>query len=368
MVMWLRHRRMPVLSALVVAVAVVTLGLVKVAAGVEASAATRSSTGCPKLVLYFSRGSGESAFGPGRGLGAPGFKLFMALATEYGAHNVGEMANGYPAVRVTVRILGVKVIDVISLPRYRSSVTNGVRSATRNIADVTVLCPGSLMILGGYSQGAQVTREVLAELDNQERRRIAAVVLFGDPYFNPKERDVHYFPGGERERRGVMLRLPRARAIPISTMYAGRVFSWCHPFDVVCEGPIHGRKDRHSNYEADVAPTVEELAAPLAAVGIKPELYRHAVIGICDDCALVEFNGPGAAGHDRVGAVDEHAHVEVECQTHGQSVTGQNGRKSSIWDKLPGRAFVPDYYVNTPSVGIESRPIPPCLPFQVHTP
>jgi hypothetical protein len=296
-------------------------------------------------------------------LDSPGIELYQALRERYGTGSVGEVANGYPAVAVRFRALGRKFPDPRAITRYGKSVANGVRSARRNIADVLGLCPQSYVLLGGYSQGAQVTRAVLAELGNRERKRVAAIVLFGDPYFDPHEKDVTRFPGGERERRGILLRRPGAKAAPIDPVYKGRVFSWCHPADIICEGLRGARSGQHGNYDRDVAATLREIAIPLARLGVKPavRVHRYAVAGTCTVgvCALAEWSGAGTSFR-RVGAVYEGQQVEVACQTFGEPVTGANGGTSAIWDQLSNGAFIPDYYVSTPGVGAPSPSISPC--------
>lgn len=195
------------------------------AGGVTGEGETASSAaGCPKLILYFSRGSSQALTGAQLGLATPGIELYEKLRARYGAGNVGEVANPYPAVAISIRPLE-RGLRIPSVAFYRYSVHSGVDTAIRNVADLLDLCPQSDLVLGGYSQGAQVTRGALAGLLADERERVAAVVLFGDPYFDPNEKAVTYFPAGERSRRGVLLRRPGAKTVPIDPSLRGRVFS-----------------------------------------------------------------------------------------------------------------------------------------------
>lgn len=50
-------------------------------------------------------------------------------------------------------------------------------------------CPAIKLTLVGYSQGAQATGDAYQRsVSRVEKRHIAAVLLFGDPYFNPRDR------------------------------------------------------------------------------------------------------------------------------------------------------------------------------------
>ena len=176
---WLRHRgasfdgpRMMrstgwIFAAFVgfAAAAVAGIGLAWGAIGAGSAPATTGSGGCSPVILYFSRGSGQPPEGDERGLGTVGFALYQALRAKYG-QAVGAVANGYTAISVPA------ALNPFSGGSYGSSVANGVQSAERNIADVSELCPRSYLIIGGFSQGAQVTRDVLAQLTGAEKQRI----------------------------------------------------------------------------------------------------------------------------------------------------------------------------------------------------
>lgn len=327
----------------------------------NAANATVTSDGCPRIVLYFSRGSGQELDLEQRGLDAPGVQLFDALVEQFGPGEVASIANGYPAVAVTRSILGSKLrlAKLFVGFAYRTSVREGVRSAVRNIADLVALCPHSDLVLAGYSQGAQVTRGALKHLRAaQFHKRIAAVILFGDPLFNPFER-VMKSGGYEDNRRGILLQLHQPTT-PFDPAYADKVVSSCHRFDVICQG-FHGLKytgATHGTYgRVDAEAALAAVASHLAAPG-----YRQTVKGTCARraCALTEWSGPGTTRFEHVGAAYEGQQIVIICQTTGEIVTGANGGSSAIWDRLRNGAFVPDYYIDTPGVGDFSPHIPRC--------
>jgi hypothetical protein len=355
----LRIGHLPVAAA-VVAIVVAGFAATPSAALAPTSVSSVSSDGCRKVVLYFSRGSGER-IDTQYGLGKPGLALYYALIKRYERSNVAQIANGYPAVNA----------NPLRRRRYLASVANGVQSAKRNIAELVRLCPHAWLVLGGYSQGAQVTRGALANLNEQEQQHIAAVVFFGDPYFVHDENNVTTLPGFNRDQRGIAFQLPLPKVIPISASYRGKVLSWCHARDRICQG-IHRKNGftEHKNYTRDAEAAAREVVDRLTAVGVPlntgsgvaPGFYTYDVTGTCGTgaCGLAEWSGPGTESFDPIGAAYEGQQLDIACQVTGQTITGANGRTSAIWDELSNHAFVSDYYVDTPNIGKYSRRIPRC--------
>jgi hypothetical protein len=343
--------------------------------------------GCPKVILYFSRGSGqdldtnaqrhhEQLYGGDSpeelGLANPGFQLYKALAGKYGDANVGAMANAYPAQTVTLR-----------LGKYLASVDRGVGSAERNIADLVRLCPRSQLVLGGFSQGAQVLHIALANLTQGEQDHIAAVMLFGDPYFSAHDPVVKAEPAAKPKldpnpsKQGIAFYAFHGRYPPIiGSAYKGKVFSWCHLFDPVCQvvnikHPFKSIRGVtvHKAYEEEIPSAASEIEGRLRASGIYPEVnspttasHSYRVANTCHGgtCGVAEWSGPGSAGYESVGALHEHQLIDVACQITGEAVSGANGGESAIWDRLSNGAFVADYYVDTPGVGVPTPSIPRC--------
>lgn len=361
-----------------------------------AGAPAASRVGCPKVVLYFSRGSGQKAAGDindPRGLERPGRQLYDVLVRRYGPAAVGSMSNGYPAVDIgfydrgirSARAAGIigrvrSVVGVLAdrgktgLRTYEASVVDGIRSAFRNITDLVRLCPKSELVVGGYSQGAQVTRGALVRLGPAERDRVAAVVLFGDPLFKHDEPNVTVV-ADERialppdpKRRGIGRVLPVGGANPVADDYARRVFSWCHGRDLVCQG-LGGFK-AHGTYADETESAGARIAARLRARGAVPASApvdsgpagTYHVAGACapGPCTLATWSGPGTTRFKRVDVVSEHQQLDIACQTIGESVTGANRRSSAIWDRLTDGSFISDFYVDTPNINEFSPPLPRC--------
>jgi surface antigen len=102
------------------------------------------------------------------------------------------------------------------------------------------------------------------------------------------------------------------------------------------------------------------VAAPQPVAG-SPAYYVHHVTGTCRDgaCGLTVRSGPGYAGYPALGVLAEGAEADVVCQALGQTVS--NGyAASNIWDRLTDGRWVSDFYLDTPSIGTWSPPIPQC--------
>jgi len=344
-------------------------------------------SGCPEFILYFSRGSGqeldtnaqrrhEQLYGGHSfhelGLGNPGFQLRDGLIHEFGAQNVGAIANGYPAVPVPKTPLG--------RGGYLASVDRGVASAERNIDDLTRLCPSSQLVLGGFSQGAQVIHIALANLNQGEQNHIAAVLLFGDPYFSAEDpiiRSEHSANPGlnpNRSKRGVgYFAFSNVHAPNVDIAFTGKVFSWCHRFDPVCQAldirhpwrSFTGRAG-HSTYADEIAAAVGVISTRVGSSGgadlPSSPIHRYVIANACHGgtCAVAEWTGPGQASYQPAGALQEKQPVGIVCQISGEPVSGANGGSSVIWDLLDTGHFVPDYYVSTPGVDVPTHGIPEC--------
>lgn len=361
--------------------------------GAVSEAPASNVSGCPQIILYFSRGSGQELDtnaqrrqeqlkgGNGAhelGLANPGFQLLDALIGKYGQHNVGAIANGYVAVRVTPR-----------RGRYLASVDQGVGSAERNMNDLTRLCPHSQLVLGGFSQGAQVTHIALANLDQGEQNHIAAVVLFGDPYFSAEDPVIQFEhsanPGldANPSKRGVGYFAFSNRYAPkVGDAFKRKAFSWCHRFDPVCQTidvkhPWKSMKGvaGHKAYAEEIAAAVDVIASrvrttPSAHVTTTSATHQYPIANTCHGgtCAVAEWTGPGQASYDPAGALHEKQVVGIVCQITGETVSGANGGSSAIWDRLDTGAFVPDYYVGTPGIGVPTPEIPECHGLKTRAP
>jgi hypothetical protein len=210
------------------------------------------SASCPTYLIIDSRGSGTT----GGSVSPPGMALAYALhKMVWGAATVEILSNDYPAVGIIptleeiLRSLslnpsggaaeiaairdalnGVGALARISrIGAYHDSVLRGEDDLRQRITSAIQTCgsSGTTFGLTGYSQGAQVTADVYQSLPIAQRRRIALVVLFGDPRYNHSSfADIY-----KRDNNGI---LPVRGEFPADTR--GKVLSYCHARDPICQG------------------------------------------------------------------------------------------------------------------------------------
>lgn len=214
---------------------------------------------CPNVMVYASRGSGESFDDGTLGAGAQLRPLFEQLQLKYGAGNVGLMANGYPAVPVTnpwTHGPGFKrlILD------YKPSVLRGVADAVADITGYFNQCGGSgylTLVVAGYSQGADVVRRALAQIPPSSVPYGFSVqtILLGDPNFDPQEdftfgslqlMSEHGAYAPDKIGRGRQFYHASRLPAPPSIDMAYLVSSWCHNDDPICQGG--DLVSQHTNY------------------------------------------------------------------------------------------------------------------------
>ena len=158
-----------------------------------------SATPCPQVEVIFARGRSEPP-----GAGQVGNAFVDALRSKT-AKSVGSYAVNYPA---------------------DTEVIEGANDMSKRITYVAANCPGTAVVLGGYSLGAAVADIVLGAstamfgytnpLPPEMSDRIAAVALFGNgtiPFFGPVSE--------------------------ISPLYGGKTIDLCTETDPICSGNLN---------------------------------------------------------------------------------------------------------------------------------
>ena len=178
----------------------------------------------------------------------------------------------YPAIGQGLDLI-FEYTDIVA-GEYAASVAEGRSELEAWLTHRYVECPGELYVLSGWSQGAQVIRETLFNLDEPVRNQIAYVALFGDPTFsatNSHPHDACYEQPGPWFR-GTALCLSAGifgRANPyLPDDMENRVGSWCRDGDVSCTGLQIYVVDitPHEEYfleDGDVAMAMAEAASSL---------------------------------------------------------------------------------------------------------
>lgn len=221
---------------------------------------------CPAIMVYAIRGSGEK-LSDDHGAGSQLWPVYQQLVKEYGARHVGLEANAYPAVPVTDPWVHLPDLWYL-LHDYKPSVNRGVADAVADIKGYARKCHRGdhALVIAGYSQGADVARRALARINPTQTFSVGmrvslSVLLFGDPNFNPAERDLPPYDGTADEQGSFQSREGVGRwadrqlhAMPVAPRLSFwyNLRSWCYHGDPVCQvGGLHF--EVHSRYAARYA-------------------------------------------------------------------------------------------------------------------
>ncbi|KAK8244715.1 cutinase, partial [Phyllosticta capitalensis] len=119
-------------------------------------------TACRKVSLIFARGTSEEG-NMGTVVGPP---LASHLASAIGSSNLAVQGVEYSASAAGAASGGD---------------ASGASKMTSLADDVVKKCPDTQVVLGGYSQGAQLVHKAGASIASSTASKVKAVVVFGDP-------------------------------------------------------------------------------------------------------------------------------------------------------------------------------------------
>lgn len=222
------------------------------AAGYRAPADDPSSpraitTACQaQVAIIGARGSGEEL-----NSGGVGFESFGTRSNEMAKFIISRLPSS-----VTYRTIGLRY-SAIGLDgavkgsfytrknEYKSSVDGGVKLAQTIINRLAKNCPGSKIILVGYSQGADVMHSVAASY-KWGTMPITGVVLIADPHQNNSSL---LYSGGKKFSADSFIGIFGPGKSLSGTAGGGRTVSICNRKDWICNsGAIRVDKNpAHSN-------------------------------------------------------------------------------------------------------------------------
>lgn len=211
-----------------------------------------SAAACPDVEVVFARGTGEAP-----GVGGVGQSFVDALRTQLGPRSLDVYAVNYLASG-----------DFNDRAAFAGTVIDGVKDAGAHVQATAANCPGTQIVLGGYSQGAVVAGYVTADrapagvpasvapapLPTGVADHVAAVTLFGKP--SPE-----------------FLQQYDAPDLTIGPSYASKLIDLCAPGDGICDGTPGGQPGiAHISYgfngmTAQAASDVVGRLAPVPAQG-----------------------------------------------------------------------------------------------------
>ncbi|KUI30225.1 cutinase family protein [Mycobacterium sp. GA-2829] len=183
-----------------------------------------SAQPCPDVEVIFARGTAEAP-----GVGGTGQAFVDALRSQIGWRTLGVYGVNYPAS------------NDFANPNFPRTVVDGIRDATNRVQVMSVICPNTRLVLGGFSQGAMVSGFVTGDAVPQGATpapmppllapdvadNVAAVVLLGKP-------------------NGAYLSKYQMPPVVTGPLYAARTIELCAAGDPVC-GP-GGSAGAHGSY------------------------------------------------------------------------------------------------------------------------
>ncbi|CAG8975785.1 hypothetical protein HYALB_00008226 [Hymenoscyphus albidus] len=182
--------------------------------------------GCKEVLFFFARGSmAPGNMGPPESVGpqtANGLKL------AFGNDSVG--VQGVPYDAWILSNLWIGGASYSGRKNMKKLIENAVRE-----------CPKSIIVAGGYSQGAAVTHHAIENLSKEAKHKVAGVVTYGD---TRRDDDNGRIPGFPSKKLLIL----------------------CNKGDWVCEGWILGVRKAHYEYGKRVPEAVAFLTEKIKAV------------------------------------------------------------------------------------------------------
>lgn len=162
---------------------------------------------CPDVEVLFARGTGQDA-----GVGEVGQSFVDSLGSQINERSMGVYPVNYPATA-----------------DFGSSALVGADDVVAHVSDMIARCPGTRLVLGGFSQGAGVMDMATKALPPEAVDHVAAIAIFGNP---TSEVAVNF--------TGIVFS-------PISPPYAAKTIDMCAERDPVCSS-AGGNLRAHGSY------------------------------------------------------------------------------------------------------------------------
>lgn len=243
----LRHWKFPLAALLCLAI-LMTANLTRPAA---------AGSKCPDVTFIGARGSGEALEGSTKGMGDSVY--FMAahlkgiLHSQAKPKKMGYLAVIYPADStkelvpsseeiLVLRRYGLAAALALYYARhvrpYLASIRTGVTQTIEEIELTNENCPGTEIVLGGYSQGAMVIHQaelrLVEEGNDQAMRSIAGTLLLGDGDRTANTNAV-LMGGAAAQGKGIQARLHAGWLHPEDVAEPRTTVEICAPRDIVCD-------------------------------------------------------------------------------------------------------------------------------------
>ncbi|KFF58581.1 hypothetical protein JF66_17530 [Cryobacterium sp. MLB-32] len=192
-----------------------------------------SAAGCFNYEFIGARGSGEPgdyAAGDGSSVGMGPMLYQTWISLNKLAVTAGKTVRSYGVHYDAIAVdNGHGFAEAIHLGvAFDRSVQMGADDAKLEMSRTHKVCSDTKFILGGYSQGAQAMGKLIASLSADEKSRVAATILYGDPMFNDSD-TLSNFSNYDPNHSG--FNAPRT---PWPALISTPVVSYCHDGDIFC--------------------------------------------------------------------------------------------------------------------------------------
>jgi hypothetical protein len=318
----------------------------------------RASAACPSVMFIGAAGSGElddkdqaKRF---HQMGPEVYRMSSVLKTilENEHLKVGRLPVIYPAA--SVNVLSPSASELASLyfggvgtaialarykhshlDRYLASINDGIKRTVELAETVVANCPGTSLVMAGYSQGAMVIHKAQQRLQAAGRAdvivKIAGTLLLGDGDRVAWSRATRF---GNSDARGQGVRTYLTPGKGTDVVLPQSTASICNADDIVCDfnggtlGHVGRSKSTHTTYAVDskrgftFSPLLGQAASWVARL-ITPKLGQ------------VVFDGsPGTGPPPAALGPYSMTPFGVDPQPHGE-VTGVDGPTGRVLFTYP---------------------------------
>lgn len=278
-----------------------------------AAVATAASVACTPIVVYASRGANENPDSstdraPGQfeadgitprtkyyeGLGEELLPIYTQLRDTYAPGTVSLVTNRAPKTTELVggtdpqgptdvgfRAVGPR-FSLSAFYDYALSVNEGKVAAIRDLDLIHARCPGSKLVVMGYSAGAEVTRRALASLTWTPEPGQAMAIVFGDVLWKEGEKNLSYVGDTAIDQLGAIraakegdfglgFSLLGFKIASIPNWRAGwNATSYCHGGDLACQWRGGTLIAHESYHDEDAVGAASRVAAHLGGPYARP--------------------------------------------------------------------------------------------------
>lgn len=323
---------------------------------------------CTKIETVFARGSGQK-LNEGevrRFFGSIHDRIKDTTALPINIYELGTESYGgyqYPAVAVNNNAMFSNAIGAVvsggSAFEYGNSVKQGVGELKSYLSQRYAKCKstGTKYVLGGYSQGAQVVGQALADIPREIRDQIVFTGLFGDPKLHYPEGEGWNPPACQGKNYSPWRRAASNCDLDSGSLGARKPYLpddmknktglWCYAHDYICDAGAFPDASGHETYKN------QNLAIDQAALEAANELAKTLS---ADIAATIDTNKPegfGTTGNDTAFVIDTTGSMGVTLdltkifvRNSSDRIKRQNGRVALVGYKDVGDVYTAQVFAS----------------------